>query len=76
MSADAQVEAGQEVFAASDAEQPVGTVVQAARAPDGRWAALVSMQTSALEAGPLRANGASGPALQVEPLPYELLADI
>ena len=76
VSADAQVEAGQEVFAASDAEQPVGTVVQAAQGPDGRWAALVSMQTSALEAGPLHASSGSGPALQVEPLPYELLADI
>lgn len=76
VSADAQVEAGQEVFAASDAEQPVGTVVQAAQAPDGSWVALVSMQTSALEASPLHAISASGPALQVEPLPYELLADI
>ena len=74
--ADAQVEAGQEVFAASDAEQPVGTVVQAAPAPDGRWAALVSMQITALDAGPLHACSASGPALQVEPLPYPLLADI
>ncbi|MGJ7578895.1 YgfZ/GcvT domain-containing protein [Variovorax sp. RHLX14] len=76
VSADAQVEAGQEVFAASDSEQPVGTVVQAAPAPDGGWAALVSMQTSALEAGPLHAISATGPALQVQPLPYELLADI
>lgn len=73
---DAPVEAGQEVFAASDAEQPVGTVVQAAPAPDGRWAALVSMQIAALDAGPLHAGSASGPALQVEPLPYPLLADI
>ena len=76
VSADAQVEAGQEVFAANDAEQPVGTVVQAAPGPDGGWAALVSMQTSALEAGQLHAASASGPALRVEPLPYELLADI
>ena len=38
--ADAPVAAGQEVFAASDAEQPVGTVAQAAPAPDGGWAAL------------------------------------
>jgi folate-binding protein YgfZ len=73
---DAAVEAGEEVFAASDAEQPVGTVVQATRAPDGRWAALVSMQVAALDAGPLHAGGASGPALQVEGLPYPLLADI
>ena len=74
--ADAPVEAGQEVFAASDAEQPVGTVVQAAPAPDGRWAALVSMQIAALESGGLRAGAADGPVLTVEPLPYPLLEDI
>lgn len=76
VTADAAVEAGQEVFAASDAEQPVGTVVQAAAAPDGRWAALVSMQISALDAGPLHAASVQGPALTVEALPYALLADI
>jgi folate-binding protein YgfZ len=74
--ADAAVEAGQEVFAADDAEQPVGTVVQAARSPDGRWAILVSMQTSAAEGGTLRAGGPAGPLLTLEPLPYPLLADI
>ncbi|RZL49775.1 MAG: folate-binding protein [Variovorax sp.] len=76
VAADAAVEAGQEVFAARDAEQPVGTVVQSAQAPDGRWSALVSMQTSATEAGPLHVVSPVGPALTVEPLPYPLLADI
>ena len=76
VAADAAVEAGQEVFTAQDAEQPVGTVVQSAPAPDGRWSALVSMQTSATEAGPLHAGSPAGPALTVEPLPYPLLADI
>jgi len=70
------IEAGQEVFAASDAEQPVGTVVQAAKAPDGSYAALISMQIAALQAGELRAGGAEGVPLAVQPLPYELLADI
>ena len=74
--ADAPVSAGQEVFAANDAEQPVGTVAQAAPAPGGGWAALVSMQIAALEAGDLRAGPADGPALAVEPLPYPLLEDI
>lgn len=71
-----QVEPGQEVFAASDAEQPVGTVVQAAKGPDGGWSALVSMQIAALEAGALHAGSAPGVSLSVQPLPYELLADI
>ena len=74
--ASAQVEAGQEVFAAADADQPVGTVVQAALAPDGRWAALVSMQITALDAGLLHAGGSGGPVLEVAPLPYPLLDDI
>lgn len=76
MSTDAPVQPGQEVFAASDAEQPVGTVVQSADNGQGQWAALVSMQISALEAGALHAGSASGPQLQVQPLPYALREDI
>lgn len=73
--ADASLAAGQEVFAGDDAEQPVGTVVQAARSPQGDWSALVSMQTSVQETG-LRAGSATGPALRVESLPYVLRDDI
>ncbi len=73
--ADTALTPGMEVFAASDAEQPTGTVVQAAQAPGGGWLALVSMQiASAGEA--LHAGSASGPALTVQPLPYALLEDI
>ncbi|MFH0131792.1 YgfZ/GcvT domain-containing protein [Variovorax sp. VaC1] len=75
--ADAPLSAGQEVFAGNDIEQPVGTVAQAALAPDGGWAALVSIQIAALEAGALRAGApADGASLTVEPLPYALLEDI
>ena len=76
MKADAPLTAGQEVFTAGDAEQPVGTVAQAAPAPGGGWAAMVSMQIAALEAGSLHAGTADGPALTVEPLPYPLRDDI
>ncbi|RZI71281.1 MAG: folate-binding protein [Variovorax sp.] len=71
--AGAPLEAGQEVFAANDPEQPVGTVAQAAPGPDGRWTALVSMQIAAVDAGGLQAGGG---ALTFEPLPYPLLEDI
>ncbi len=71
--ADAPLEAGQEVFAANDLAQPVGTVAQAAPGPDGRWAALVSMQIAALDLGGLQAGGTP---LSVESLPYPLLEDI
>ena len=73
--ADQSVEAGQDVFAASDTEQATGTVVQAAPAPQGGWDAIVSMQTqSATEA--LTAGTPTGPALSVQALPYPLLEDI
>lgn len=73
--ADAALTPGMEVFAASDAEQATGTVVQAAATPDGHWLALVSMQiASAQEA--LHAGSASGPVLAVQTLPYALLEDI
>lgn len=73
--ADQPLNAGQEVFAASDAEQATGTVVQAAPAPQGGWDAIVSMQIqSAQEA--LTAGSPEDVALTVQSLPYALLEDI
>jgi folate-binding protein YgfZ len=63
---------GAEVFAASDAEQPVGMVVQAAAAPAGGFDAIVSLQIASTD----EALNAGGVALALQPLPYELLADI
>ena len=74
--ADAELAAGQEVFQAIDPEQPVGMVVQAAPAPAGGWEAILSLQLSAAEAGGLHAGSASGTPLQLQPLPYPLLADV
>jgi tRNA-modifying protein YgfZ len=68
----APLAAGQEVFAASDAVQPAGIVAQAARAPDGAYNAIVSLQTAAAHE-PLTVNGQ---ALTLLPLPYPLLEDI
>ncbi|RYF35262.1 MAG: folate-binding protein [Comamonadaceae bacterium] len=73
VTADAPLTAGQEVFATSDPVQPVGTVAQAAAGADGQWAAIVSMQLAALDAGALQTAGVP---LHVEPLPYPLLEDI
>ena len=69
------VEAGQEVFAASDAEQATGTIVQAAPAPQGGWNAIVSMQTQSADET-LTAGSSSGLVLTPQPLPYALLEDI
>jgi len=71
--ADGELLPGQEVFHESDAEQPCGTVVQAAPAPNGGFDAIVSMQVSAAQGGALRVGGH---ALALKPLPYELLDDI
>ena len=67
--------AGAEVFADGDAEQPVGTVVQAASAPGGGVDALVSLQIAAA-GGALHAGAAGGAALTLLPLPYALVEDI
>lgn len=70
-----QIQAGAEVFAASDAEQATGTIVQAAPAPDGGWDAIVSMQISSAQEA-LTAGSANGEPLTLLPLPYALLEDI
>lgn len=64
-----------EVFSASDLEQPCGTVVQVANAPDGGADLIVSMQISAAE-GPLQVGAPDGVPLTLLPLPYPLLDDI
>ncbi|NCP81150.1 MAG: folate-binding protein YgfZ [Rhodoferax sp.] len=74
--ADAILNAGDELFAAEDASQPCGVVVQAASAPNGGCDAIVSMQISAFDAGGVRVGQADGPLLALLPAPYPLLADI
>jgi folate-binding protein YgfZ len=74
--ADVAMAVGDEIFSATDAEQPAGLVVQSAAAPQGGFDALVSVQLSAVDAGALHLKSAVGAALQLLPLPYSLLADI
>ena len=71
-----EMQAGQSIFAPDDSEQPVATVVQAAVAPSGGFDAIISGQTSAIEAGALHLGDTTGPQLLVLPLPYLLLDDI
>lgn len=69
--------AGDEVFHASDREQPCGIVVNAAAHPLGHgFDAIVSMQTSANDGQTLTIGNPDGPLLQLQALPYALLADI
>jgi hypothetical protein len=76
LACDQALQVGQEVFHSSDTEQACGTVAAAAPAASGGWRALVSMQTSAASGGTLTAGSPNGAALQLLPLPYELMADI
>ena len=74
--AGAEPKVGQEVFHASDADQPCGLVAAVAPNPVQGWDAIVSLQTSALDGQALTLGSAAGAALQLLPLPYELLQDI
>ena len=78
MHTDSDPAVGQEVFSAMDGEQPCGLVAACAANPAGGFDAIVSMQTSAAAhgAGALTLGSASGPVLQLLPLPYKLLEDI
>ncbi len=71
----APLQAGQDIYAATDPEQPCGIVAQAAAAPGGGFDAIVSLQTAAA-AGKLQVGQAGGAALTLLPLPYALLEDI
>jgi folate-binding protein YgfZ len=68
--------AGQDVFTPEEPEQPCATVVLSAVRPDGQgFDALVSGTLESQQTG-WRTGHAQGPALEMMPLPYELLADI
>lgn len=60
----------------TDEDQPCGSVVQAATAPQGGFEAIVSMQTSAFDAGQVHLAQPQGPVLLLQAMPYPLLADI
>ncbi len=71
---DAAAAPGQEIFSATDPEQPAGLVAAAARGPDGRYAVLAETKIAFAEA-PLHLGSAGGAALRPRPLPYALPAD-
>jgi tRNA-modifying protein YgfZ len=73
------LQAGQEVFDVRDGgepDQPCGQIAQAAAHPVGGYIAIVSMQISAHDSHALHAGMPSGTLLQLQALPYELLADV
>jgi folate-binding protein YgfZ len=69
---DGPVAAGADVYATGEA-QPVGTVVMAAGAPAGGIDLLFECPVQKLDAERLTAGVPDGPALQLRPLPYQLV---
>ena len=75
--ADVPIAVAAEIFAASDPEQPCGTVVQAAAAPGGGVDAIVCLQTAAAEQPLHVPQPAAQPVpLALLPLPYPLLEEV
>ena len=68
---DANASAGMDVFSEADPGQPCGMVANAELGPDGRIACLVELKME-LADSVIRLGSASGPALQLASLPYEL----
>lgn len=73
---DGQPQVGQEVFHASDAEQPCGTVAAVAPHPNGGHDLVASLQTTATDGQRLSLGSSAGAEMTLLPLPYELLTDI
>lgn len=71
LAAGAPVQPGQEVFAADDASQPAGMVVNAAPTAGGGALALVELKLAALDQ-PLAAGAPDGPALARVAMPYDV----
>jgi folate-binding protein YgfZ len=72
----AALQTGQEVFDAREPDQPCGQVAQAAAHPAGGFVAIVSMQISASDSPTLHVGAPDGALLQMQALPYALLADV
>jgi folate-binding protein YgfZ len=70
--AGADVQAGDEVFAVNDPEQPCGMVVNAAPNGSGSTDALVEIKLAALDEGEVRLGAAGGAPLQFQAMPYSL----
>jgi folate-binding protein YgfZ len=67
---------GDELFLASEPDQPAATVVQSAPGPQGGSEAILSGQISAFAGGSLHLGSANGPAVELRPAPYPLQEDI
>jgi tRNA-modifying protein YgfZ len=74
---DGSIAVGQEVFHSSDAAQPAGLVVNAARNPSGSgFSALVEVKLATLDSGSLHVGALDGATLHPQALPYAMTLEI
>jgi folate-binding protein YgfZ len=65
-------EAGMEVFASTDPDQPCGMIVNAEICAPDKMECLVEIKIAALESGTIHLGSADGPVLKFRALPYPL----
>ncbi len=70
----AEIAPGARIYGATFGDQPCGTVVNAAPAPDGGSDLLAVVQIAAVASGDVRIDAPNGPGLAPLPLPYAIPA--
>jgi folate-binding protein YgfZ len=75
INASEQPQPGEKLYSPDFGEQACGTVVNAARSPEGGHDLLAVLQISAADKGNLHWKSPDGPALKLLPLPYEVSSD-
>jgi folate-binding protein YgfZ len=63
---------GDKLYSTATGEQSCGTIVNAARAPEGGYDVLAAIQIASAERGDVRWKALDGPALTFLPLPYRV----
>jgi len=61
---------GDRLYSKEFGDQACGTIINAARSPDGGYDVLAAIQISSAEKGDVRLAAADGPQLTLLPLPY------
>ncbi len=74
VSADSQPQPGDKLYSADLGSQASGTIVNAARSPEGGYDALAVIQIASAQSNAVHWKSLDGPALTLLPLPYEVSA--
>jgi folate-binding protein YgfZ len=69
---DGKVEPGSKLYSPAFGDQACGTVINAARSPEGGYDLLAAIQITAAKTGEVRWNAPDGPAVTLLSLPYAI----